>query len=66
MFINLGLLMQMKYELILSIHADVVWEHSIRCFNETRLRKLIDQALDERDVASFYRYSAELVDLRKG
>lgn len=65
MFINLGMLMQMKYELMLGIHAEVVWEHSIRQFNECRLMKLIDQALDEWDVSSFYKYSAELLDLRK-
>ncbi|MNT77436.1 IDEAL domain protein [compost metagenome] len=44
------------YKFLLSIHAEVVLEAAI----EKRLRRLIDQALDQGDEAAFRLYAAEL------
>ncbi|MDT3426094.1 uncharacterized protein YpiB (UPF0302 family) [Paenibacillus forsythiae] len=57
--------MQMRYEQARGMLAEVILEKSIQRFREQRLRRLIDQALDCRDEAAFYRYSAELAGIRK-
>ncbi|MEK5238072.1 IDEAL domain-containing protein [Paenibacillus sp. FSL L8-0470] len=49
------------YETLLSIHAEVVLEAAI----EKRLRRLIDQALDQGDEAAFRLYAAEMAGKRK-
>ncbi|AIQ59711.1 IDEAL domain-containing protein [Paenibacillus borealis] len=64
MFIDFGMLMQLRYEAMLSVHADAIWQASIQRFNEERLLKLIDQALDDQNPEAFYQYSAELAGVR--
>ncbi|NJJ37853.1 IDEAL domain-containing protein [Paenibacillus apii] len=57
--------LQMRYEQARGVLAEVILEKAIRRFREQRLRMLIDQALDRRDEAAFYRYSSELNGMRK-
>lgn len=64
MFFNYGMLMQLRYEAMLSVHADAVWQTSIQRFKEECLLKQIDHALDNRDPEAFFQYSAELAGLR--
>lgn len=54
------------YALAIDKYIEVVWETAVRKHRIAELRTLIDQALDERDEESFYRYSTELKKLRKG
>jgi uncharacterized protein YpiB (UPF0302 family) len=54
------------YALAIDKYIEVVWETAVRKYRISELRTLIDQALDERDEESFYRYSTELKRLRKG
>ncbi|WP_339314620.1 IDEAL domain-containing protein [Paenibacillus sp. FSL R10-2734] len=54
------------YTLAIDKYIEVVWETAVRKHRISKLRTLIDQALDERDEETFYRYSSELNVLRKG
>ncbi|MEC0131510.1 IDEAL domain-containing protein [Paenibacillus odorifer] len=54
------------YALAIDKYIEVVWETAVRKHRIAELRTLIDQALDERDKESFYRYSTELNRLRNG
>jgi uncharacterized protein YpiB (UPF0302 family) len=52
--------MNVSNEALLSLFAEMIWDHSIRKNKEERLYKAIDRALSAGDQALFLTLTAEL------
>lgn len=58
--------MSIIYDALLELHAEMVWDHSIRNYREKQLQAEIDQALKDRDQEKFIQLTNELNQLING
>lgn len=56
--------MSIIYETLLELHAEMIWDRSIRNYREKQLHKEIDHALKTRDQENFYKLTEELKKLK--
>lgn len=56
--------MSIIYEALLELHAEMIWNQSIRNYREKQLQEEIDRALLARDQEKFYKLTEELKQLK--
>lgn len=56
--------MSIIYEALLELHAEMIWDQSIRNYREKQLQEEIDRALLARDQEKFYKLAEELKQLK--
>ncbi len=56
--------MSIIYEALLELHAEMIWDQSIRNYREKQLQEEIDRALLARDQEKFYKLTEELKQLK--
>ena len=58
--------MSIIYDALLELHAEMVWDQSIRNYREKQLQVEIDRALKDRDQEKFIQLTNELNQLTNG